>query len=117
MRQIHGEFHCQVCCEVFESGNDFRKHYNAEHSDTKDFGRRSGDSKEFARNMNSNFEHLTETMTSLRRENDSLKKKLKKHKKNKSKTAKDLQKRLLKLLEGELNNFKLLIFFLNIKRE
>lgn len=107
MRQMHGEFHCPVCTAEFDTGNEYRKHYNAEHSDSKDFTRRSGDSKEFTRNhanMNFNFDNLTETMTSLRRENDSLKKKLKKHKKSKSKTAKDLQKRLLKLLEGKLIN-------------
>lgn len=104
MRLFHGQFHCQVCSAQFESANDFRKHYNAVHSDSKDFVRRPDDSNELARNnanVNFNHVHLTETMTSLRRENDSLKKKLKKHKKNNAKMAKDLQKRLVKLLEGQ----------------
>lgn len=83
------------------------------HSDSKNFTRRSGDSKGFARNnpnMNFKFEHLNEMVTTLRRENDSLKKKMKKHKKRKSKTAKNLQRQLVKLLEGQFLIFDSIFF-------
>lgn len=103
MRQMHGEFRCQVCSTVFESGNEYLRHYNSMHSDSKDFARHFGDSNGSVRNnanMNFHPEHVMET---LRRENCSLIKKVKKHKKNKSKMDKKLQERLVKLLEGELN--------------
>lgn len=102
MRHFHGQFQCPECPAMFESGNEYRKHYNAVHSDSKDFTQHSNHSKEFGRQNAStyfNFQHVNET---LRQENYSLKKKLKKHKKNKLKVHKELQDRLVKLLEGEL---------------
>lgn len=102
-RQMHGEFRCQVCGTVFESGNEYLRHYNSVHSDSKDFARRSVDLNGPVRNnanMNFHSEYVTET---LRRENYSLMKKVKKYKKIKSKTDKKMQERLMKLLEGQKN--------------
>lgn len=105
MRQMHAEFNCPACHTVFESANEFRKHYNAEHSNG--FVPRPMDSKDFFRaNSNSTMNiDLTETLTTMRHKNASLVKKLKKYKKDKSKTAKNLQKQLVKLLEGQLKLF------------
>lgn len=101
MRQMHGEFRCQECSAVFESGNEFLRHYNTLHSDSKDFTRRG--SIGTARNntmLNLHSDYVTET---LRRKNKELAKKVKKYKKIKSKMAKmaqEQQERLVALLEG-----------------
>lgn len=104
MRCLHTTFDCPECHQVFESANEFRKHYNESHSDSKDSIHRTADTKESVwadAHNNANFIHLNETVTSLRRKNASLKKKLKKYKKDKSKALHQLQNQLVKLLEGQ----------------
>lgn len=102
MRQLHSEFDCPVCRQIFGSANEFRKHYNAQHSDSKDFMNHTSNSKNDVRgNGHENYLHLSETVTSLRGKYDSLKKKLKKHKKDKLKAVHHLQVQLVKLLEGQ----------------
>lgn len=108
MLQLHGEFRCQVCGVVFESGNEYVRHYNSVHSDSKNFARRDSNGP-VRNNPMANYlsEYVTET---LRCENNALAKKVKKYKKIKSKMDKKLQERLMVLLEGQLNTLISIIF-------
>lgn len=98
MRQLHTQFNCPACRHIFDSANEFRKHYNAAHSDSKDFSHHTDESKE---QNNVNFVRLNETVAVLHHKNASLKKKVKKHKKDKSKAVDHLKTQLVKLLEGQ----------------